>query len=169
VPHDFSGVGGEHQPDVEVLQQGFQLRRWHIQAPQALEQVTEGGRLRLAGEGRGKGIHPLRFGGLLAAAHAGQIAVFLDPLLEDVHQLEIEREGPGRGDGLHQIHFTDQLHHRITAAAVAVASQGFAELLHPQQAFRLLGRTFAAEHRFPEILHQLQTQLEELVVAIGTP
>ena len=40
---------------------------------------------------------------------AVEVAVFLDVLLENVDQLEIEGERPCRGNGLSQIHVSDQL------------------------------------------------------------
>ena len=44
----------------------------------------------------------------IALAHRGQIAVFLDVLLKDVDQLEIEGKGSGGSDGFGEVHRHDQ-------------------------------------------------------------
>ena len=129
---------------------------------QAGEQLAEGGRLGLGGEWRQERIR--RFLGVMGP-QAGQITVFLYVLLEDVDQLEIEREGARRGNRLRQIHVADQLHDRrrsglgcgIRSATVDTG----AELLHAQQPLGLLRRAFAAQHRLPQLLHQLETLTEQ--------
>ena len=107
VAHDFGGVGRKHQPQIQIAQQVFQLGGRHIQTAEALKQLTKRGWLVLAGQGRQERIAD---NGLLVGFEAVEIAVFLDVLLENVDQLEIEGERPGRGDGLSQIHVPDQLH-----------------------------------------------------------
>ena len=158
VAHDFGGVGREHQAQVEVAQQGFQLGRRHVEAAQALEQLAEGGRFALAGQGRQEGIGDR---GLVDVLEAVEVAVLLDVLLEDVHQLEIEREGPGRGNRLGQIHLPDQLHDGGARLAAGLgqplsALGGVAEMLETQQSLGLIRGALAQQHCLPEIFHQLQ-------------
>ena len=97
VAHDFGGVGCKHQPQIQVAQQVFQLGRRHIQTAEALKQLTERGRLVLAGQG---GQERIANNGLLVAFEAVEVAVFLDVLLKNVDQLEIEGERPSCGNGL---------------------------------------------------------------------
>ena len=121
----------------------------YVQAPEPLKQLAKGGRVALVGQRRQEGIA----GAAALVFEAVEVAVLLDVLLEDVYQLEIEREGPGRGDCLGQIHLPDQLHDRGGGILLA----GVAQVLEPQQALRLTGGTLAVEHGFPEVFHQLQT------------
>ena len=160
VTHDLSRMGGEHQADVEILQQGLQMGRRHVEMAQPLEQFAEGCRFGLAGEGRSEGIDRLRV--LLGAAHTRQIAVFLDPLLEDVHQLEIQGEGACRRDGLDKIHLADQLGDCIAADGSPIAGDRVAELFHSQQPFGLVRRTFAPKNGFPEVFDQGQAVLQKV-------
>ena len=97
VAHDFGGVGRKHQPQIQVAQQVFQLGGRHIQTAEALKQLTERGRLVLAGQGRQERIAN---NGLLVRFEAVEVAVFLDVLLKNVDQLEIEGERPSCGNGL---------------------------------------------------------------------
>ena len=75
-------------------------------------------------------------------------------LLEDVDQLEVERKGPGRGDGLSQIHAHDQFDDLVRGVLL------LAKALVLQQPFRLIGGAFAAQHRAPEVLHQLEAFIQ---------
>ena len=104
VPHDLGRVGSEDQPDVEVPQQGFEKPRRYVQGPQALEQALEGGRFILQWP-RAEVVRGGRGG---VEGEGIEIAVFFDVLFEDVDQLEVERERPGRRDGVLQIHLNDQ-------------------------------------------------------------
>ena len=79
VAHDFSGVRCENKPDIEILEKGFQLGRWHVEMAQPLEELPEGGGFCLAGQGWRKGVHLLWM--LQRTTHAREIAVVLDPLL----------------------------------------------------------------------------------------
>ena len=84
-------------------------------------------------------------------------------MLEDVDQLEIERKGPGRGDGFGEIHAADQLDDGLAAALPIAAFQGHrvTELLQPQQTFALLRRTLTAQNRLPEVFDQLEAVLQQ--------
>ena len=114
VAHDLGGVGREHQTDVEFAEQVLDLGRWHPQGPQPLEQLPEGGGFALAGEGRQEGIVDAAGGGGLETC---EVAVFLDVLLENVDQLEIEGEGAGCGDPIGQIHIVNYRHDRLAGSA----------------------------------------------------
>ena len=143
--HNFGGVGGEHQPQVEGAQQLLQLGWRHIQTAQAGEQLAKGGRVGLVGQGRQEGIA----GAVFLVFEAVEVGVLLDVLLEDVDQLEIKRKGPGRGDCLGQIHLADQLHDRPSDISLVWVTQ----LLEAQQSLGLLGGALAAQHRLPEIFN----------------
>ena len=56
VTHDLGGVGREHQTDVELPQQVFQLGWRHIEGPQSLKQLAKRGRGTLGSQGRQEGI-----------------------------------------------------------------------------------------------------------------
>ena len=154
VAHDLGGMGREYQPQIEIAQQVFDLGRGHIQGPQPLKQLPEGGRFRLAGQRRQERIFIYRFA---VGLQAVQVAVFLDVLFEDVDQLEVERKGAGGGDGLGQIHLPDQLHDGAGVDGAIAIPLGFAQLLQPQQPLGLAGGAFAVQHCLPEILHQFKT------------
>ena len=158
VANDLRGVGREHQTDVELLQELLDLSRRHPEAAQAGEQLPEGRGCGLARQGRHKGIAELF---RVVGPQAGQIAVFLDVLLEDVDQLEIEGEGAGSGNRLREIHVSDQLDdplgRRLRRLIRSPAVDAVAQFFHPQQAFRLGGGTFTAQHRLPEVFNQLQS------------
>ena len=111
VTHDFRGMGCEDQSDVELLKQGLQLCGRHVQAPQALKQFAERGGFCLSCQWWSEGINLL--GQFLRADDAFEVAVLLDALLEDVHQLEIQREGSGRCNGFRQVHISNQRDHGI--------------------------------------------------------
>ena len=68
--------------------------------------------------------------------------------------------GTGGGNGFHQIHLTDDLGHGIAAHRFAIAGDWIAELLHAKQTLGLIGRTFAAQNRLPEVFDQGQTLLQ---------
>ena len=168
VAHDLGGVGREHQPDVEFAQQVLDLGRWHPQGPQPLEQLPEGGRFALAGEGRQEGIVDAGGG---AGLETRQVAVFLDVLLEDVDQLEIERKGTGRCDPIGQIHGVDHRHDRLAGSAGEArrfligfdlgGREGPAQFLQADQAFHLGRWTFASQHREPKVLDQFKPFLQQ--------
>ncbi|CAI8167978.1 MAG: Uncharacterised protein [Synechococcus sp. CC9902] len=102
VSNDLGGMGGEDQSNVQLPQQCFHLRGWNIHSSQPLEHRAECRRVGLAGERRCEGIEGVRFDVVLSGTRLQtvEIAVFLDALLEDVDQLEVQRERPGRGDRL---------------------------------------------------------------------
>ena len=102
VPHDLGGMGGEDESNIQLPQQGFHLSRWNIHSSQPLEDFAECRRVGLAGERWCEGVEGV---GLLVVP-AGtrlqtvEIAVLLDSLLEDVDQLEIQRERTGGSNRL---------------------------------------------------------------------
>ncbi|CAI8362869.1 MAG: Uncharacterised protein [Cyanobium sp. ARS6] len=98
VTHDFRGMGCEDQSDVELLKQSLQLCWRNVQAPKAFKQFTERGWFCLGCQRWSEGIDLL--GQFLRANDAFEVAVLLDALLENIHQLEIQGEGPGGCDGL---------------------------------------------------------------------
>ena len=165
VPHDFRRVGGEHQADVQFPQERLHLRGGNVHPPQPLEHLAECGGVGLAGQGRGEGIKGCR--GLLVLAAAGtkavEIAVFLDALLEDVDQLEIQGESTGCCDGLGEIHAADQLNDRLAAALTVAAFQGhrITQLLEAKQSLALFRGAFAAQHGLPQVFHQLEAMLQQ--------
>ena len=98
VPHDFGGVCGEDQSDVQFPQQVLHLCRGNVHPPQPFEHLSKGGWIGLIGEGRSEGIKgiPLRGVSTGIGPEAVEIAVFLDPLLKNVDELEVQRKGTGR-------------------------------------------------------------------------
>ena len=153
VANYFRGVGGEHQPHIQLPQQGLEQPGGHIQGAQPLEQPLEGGGLVVVGEVAIEGVADGGFSDVVLA-HRGQVAVFLDVLLEDVDQLEIEGEGPGGRDGLREIHRHDQVDDLIGGFVFA------AELLELQHPLGLLRRAFAAQHVAPQLFDQLQALVQ---------
>ena len=91
-------MGGEHQTDIQLPQQVLHLCGGDVHATQPLEHLSKGGWIGLVGEGRSKGIKGIPLGRLSTGIgpEAVEVAVFLDPLLKDVDELEIERKGTGR-------------------------------------------------------------------------
>ena len=172
VANDLGGVSGEHQPDVEFLQQVLHLAGWDIHPAEPLEHFAEGGRIGLAGQGWCEGIEVITRIGLLAPAgpEAVEVAVLFDALLEDVDQLEIEGESPGRGDRLGEVHRPDQLDDRFAGALPVPTFQGhgITELLETQQSFALLRRALTAQHGLPEVLHQLKAVLQQAASSLAS-
>ena len=172
VPHDLRRVRGEDQPDVQFPQQLFHLRGGNVHPPQPLEHLSKGGWIGLVGEGRGEGIKGVPLGRVSTGigSQAVEIAVFLDPLLKDVDELEIQRKGTGGRDGLRKVHGLNQLDDRL-ARAVAISPShrnGVAELFESQQAFALLRWALTAQHRLPEVFNQVQPVLKKLPCAGST-
>ena len=165
VTHDFRRVGGEHQSDVQFPQQRLHLRRGNIHPPQSLENLAECRGIGLAGEGRCEGIEGGRRLVVLTAAGTKtvQITVFLDALLEDVDQLEIEGEGTSCRDGLGEIHAADQLDDRLAGAVTIAALEGhrITQLLEAKQSLTLIRGTFAAQDGLPQVFDQLEAMLKQ--------
>ena len=160
VTDDLGGVSGEDQADIELLEQRLQLGRGDVQSAQTFKQFPKGCGFCLGGQGRGERVDLFRC--VLGTDDALQIPVFLDALLEDVHQLEIEGKGPSGSDRFRQVHVPDQRHQSITAHGVSLGKDRVAELFHAQQALRLLGWALTAQNGLPEVLDQGQSLLQEL-------
>ena len=163
--NDFGRVCCEHQANIQFPQQGFHLSGGNVHPSQSLEDLAEGRRVGLAGEGWGEGIEGIGFGIVLSRARtqAVEVAVFLDALLEDVDQLEIERERPSCSNGLREIHGADQLNDGFAAAVPIAALQGYgvAELFQTEKTLALFGRAFAAQDGLPQVFDQLEAVLEQ--------
>ena len=172
VANDLGGVSGEHQPDVEFLQQVLHLAGRNIHPTQTFEHFAEGGRIGLAGQGWCEGIEVITRIRFLtpAGSEAVEVAVLFDALLEDVDQLEIERERPGRGDRFREVHRPDQFDHRFAGALSIPTFQGngITELLETQQPLALLRRALAAQHGLPEVFHQLQAVLQQAASSLAS-
>ena len=142
VTHDLGGVSREHQSDVQLLKKRFQLVGWDVQAAKTFKQLAERGGFGLGRERWSERVDLVNQ--FLGANDALQVAVFLDALLENVDQLEIERERAGCRNRFGQVHVADERRHATAVLVAAIRNARVAELLHAQQPFGLIGRTLAA-------------------------